>query len=76
MAINDFSELHDGVVLINLLEIISQKSFPRYVKNPKFAAQKLANITEALSFMETNYNIKFIGCNPGGNILFQLIRFY
>lgn len=69
LFITDFTtDLQDGLILINLLEIISGKRFPRYVKNPKFAAQKLANITEALNFMESEYDLKFIGLNAQGTV--------
>lgn len=77
MRVTDFTvDLHDGLVLINLLEIITGKTFPRYVKNPKFAAQKLANITEALQFMETHFGLKFVGCSSQGMTFFFFKRVF
>lgn len=70
MSVRDLTtDLHDGLVLINLLEIITNKSFPRYFKNPKIAAQKLDNISEAFKFMEKNFNMQLIGCNANGLLL-------
>ena len=59
----DFS---DGVMLINLVEIVSGASVGRYVQNPRFPAQKMANITEALNFMERVLGVKVVGCNARG----------
>ncbi|EFA77564.1 pleckstrin domain-containing protein [Heterostelium album PN500] len=56
----DFS---DGVMLINLLEVISGKKVSRYVRNPKFLQHKIDNIMVALLFMEKVLDIKVVGCN-------------
>jgi len=74
------TDLQDGIILINLLEILSGVSIHRYVKNPRFAAQKLSNITEAFQFMENHYHLKLIGCNASGICfesfhLFHLLTF-
>jgi filamin len=45
------TDFADGILLINLLEIISSKSFPKYNKNPKIQMQKLENLTFALDFL-------------------------
>jgi hypothetical protein len=45
------TDLADGVLLINLLEIISSKQIPKYNKNPKIQMQKLENLTFALDFL-------------------------
>jgi filamin len=45
------TDFADGVLLINLLEIISSKQFPKYNKNPKIQMQKLENLTFALDFL-------------------------
>jgi hypothetical protein len=64
MPVTDFTtDLADGLRLIALCEVLSGVKIPRYVKNPKFAAQKMANITEALDFMTKHFGIKFVGCN-------------
>ena len=67
MPVTDFTtDLADGLRLIALCEVLSGVKIPRYVKNPKFAAQKMANITEALDFMTKHFGIKFVGCNAQG----------
>jgi len=45
------TDFQDGLNLINLLEIISSKSLPKYNKNPKIQMQKLENLTFALDFL-------------------------
>jgi filamin len=45
------TDFADGILLINLLEIISSKSFSKYNKNPKIQMQKLENLTFALDFL-------------------------
>eukprot|EP01119_Soliformovum_irregulare_P005582 TRINITY_DN17323_c0_g1_i1.p1 TRINITY_DN17323_c0_g1~~TRINITY_DN17323_c0_g1_i1.p1 ORF type:complete len:494 (-),score=154.72 TRINITY_DN17323_c0_g1_i1:202-1620(-) len=52
MHINDLGkDLADGLLLINLLEIISGKSVGRYNKNPKIPTQKLENTAIAMKFV-------------------------
>jgi len=43
---------HSGVMLINLVEIISSKLVPRWNKNPKMPIHKLENINKALEFLK------------------------
>ncbi|KAH8312030.1 hypothetical protein KR044_009041 [Drosophila immigrans] len=45
----DFS---DGLRLILLVEVLSQKRIPRYNKNPTFRTQKLENVSIALEFLQ------------------------
>ncbi|KAH8388431.1 hypothetical protein KR093_006172 [Drosophila rubida] len=45
----DFS---DGLRLILLVEVLSEKRIPRYNKNPTFRTQKLENVSIALEFLE------------------------
>jgi filamin len=47
------TDFENGILLINLLEIISSKQFPKYNKNPKIQMQKLENLTFALDFLQT-----------------------
>eukprot|EP01123_Difflugia_compressa_P016275 TRINITY_DN999_c0_g1_i1.p1 TRINITY_DN999_c0_g1~~TRINITY_DN999_c0_g1_i1.p1 ORF type:complete len:746 (+),score=196.58 TRINITY_DN999_c0_g1_i1:57-2294(+) len=47
------TDFADGLMLINLLEIISSKPFPHYNKQPRIQMQKLENLTFALKFLET-----------------------
>ena len=70
MAVTDFTtDLADGLRLIALCEVLTGTKFGRYVKNPRFPAQKMANITEALEFMTRHFGIKFVGCNAQGTVL-------
>jgi len=46
------TDFADGLMLINLLEIISSKPFPKYNKQPRIQMQKLENLTFALKFLE------------------------
>lgn len=41
----------DGVLLIVLLEVLSQKSVGKYNKRPRVHAQKMENIEKVLSFI-------------------------
>jgi filamin len=53
MRINDLQkDLKDGVLLINLLEIISSKSVGRYNKHPKVPTQKYENTAIAMDFIK------------------------
>ena len=48
LILNDFSDLTDGILLINLCEILSGKSIGRYEKVPRLEFQKGSNINLAL----------------------------
>jgi len=53
MHVNDLQkDLKDGVLLINLLEIISGKSLGRYNKNPRVPTQKYENTAIAIEFVK------------------------
>lgn len=58
------SDFSDGLLLIQLLEILSEKKIPRYTKQPRFLSQKIDNISIALKFMEDVMDIKVVGCTP------------
>ena len=53
----DFS---DGIRLINLLEILSQKKVGRYSKKPRVHAQKMENIELALNFLTKKEGIYLV----------------
>eukprot|EP01133_Synstelium_polycarpum_P011983 gene11983-13990_t len=57
------SDFCDGVMLINLIEVLSGKKVPRYVRSPKFLQHKIDNVLIALAFMERHFDIKVVGCN-------------
>lgn len=45
-------DLQDGVLLINLLELLTDIKLPRYNKKPRIGVQRLANLNVALDFMK------------------------
>ena len=52
MIIDDLAvDLSDGLRLIALLEVLSQKRIKRYNKKPRMRAQKLENVQVALDFI-------------------------
>ncbi len=54
---NDFS---DGIRLIVLLEVLSQKKVGRYSKKPRVHAQRMENIEMALDFIMKKENIYLV----------------
>jgi len=64
MKINDIqTDLADGLLLINLLEVISDKSLAGYNKKPKIRAQKLENTGLCLRFLKQE-GIKLVAIGP------------
>jgi len=64
MKIEDLqNDLSDGLLLINLLEVISSKHLPGYNKKPKIRAQMLENTGQSLTFLK-NEGIKLVGIGP------------
>ncbi|RMX79109.1 hypothetical protein D0869_08544 [Hortaea werneckii] len=54
MVINDIvTDLSDGVILIHLLEILSQESLGRYAARPKLRVQRFENVNIALDFIKS-----------------------
>lgn len=54
MHINDIvNDLSDGVILIHLLEILSQESLGRYASRPKLRVQRFENVNIALDFIKS-----------------------
>ena len=53
-------ELSDGLSLIALIEVLSQKKVPRYNKRPNFRSQKLENVSVALDFLENVERIRLV----------------
>jgi len=65
MKIDDLEkDLHDGILLINLLEQISNKKLPKYNKKPKIRAQKLENLAIALKFLKGELTTPLVGIGP------------
>uniref|UniRef100_A0A1A9ZHE6 Calponin-homology (CH) domain-containing protein n=1 Tax=Glossina pallidipes TaxID=7398 RepID=A0A1A9ZHE6_GLOPL len=46
------TDLSDGLRLIALIEVLSQKRMPKFNKRPTFRSQKLENVSVALKFLE------------------------
>ncbi|KAF2764260.1 alpha-actinin, sarcomeric [Teratosphaeria nubilosa] len=54
VQVNDIvSDLSDGVILIHLLEILSQESLGRYAAKPKLRVQRFENVNIALDFIKS-----------------------
>ncbi|KAL7729866.1 hypothetical protein ACLKA6_014719 [Drosophila palustris] len=53
----DFS---DGLRLIALVEVLSQKQMPKHNRNPTFRTQKLENVSIALIFLQGEEGIKIV----------------
>ena len=52
LAVQDLTkDLNDGIMLINLLEIISNKKFPAYNKKCRVINQRLENLNACLKFL-------------------------
>uniref|UniRef100_W8AXR0 Filamin-A n=2 Tax=Ceratitis capitata TaxID=7213 RepID=W8AXR0_CERCA len=49
------TDLSDGLRLIALIEVLSQKRMPKYNKRPTFRSQKLENVSVALQFLEQEH---------------------
>ncbi|CAF3895693.1 unnamed protein product, partial [Adineta steineri] len=59
--LNDLQlELGDGLNLIALIEVLSQKKVPRYNKRPNFRSQKLENVSVVLDFLENTERIRLV----------------
>ncbi|CAF3849734.1 unnamed protein product [Rotaria sp. Silwood2] len=54
------SELSDGLNLIALIEVLSQKKVPRHNKKPNFRSQKLENVSVVLDFLENTERIRLV----------------
>jgi len=66
MKINEIDkDLSDGIILINLVEIISAKSLGKYNKNPRknIRAQLLENCAIPLKFLQKE-GLKLVGIGP------------
>lgn len=61
-----------GLVLIELLEVISGEPFPsRYEKTPNHRIKKVGNVGQALKFIESK-GVKLAGIGPEGTLLRHL----
>ena len=61
VALKSLSEdFKDGVLLIVLLEVLSQKSIGKYNKKPKIHVQKMENLQKVLSFITDTEGIRLV----------------
>ena len=61
LKIEDLNKgLSDGVKLIVLLELLSQKKLGRYNKKPRVRAQKMENAEVALDFLTKKERIRLV----------------
>ena len=61
MQIDDLAtDLTDGVKLIVLLEVLSQKPFGKYNKKAKIHAQRMENIDMALDFITRKEKVRLV----------------
>lgn len=61
------NELGDGLNLIALIEVLSQKKLPKYNKRPNFISQKLANVSMVLDFLENTERIRLVNIGKSTN---------
>ncbi|XP_033105527.1 filamin-A-like isoform X5 [Anneissia japonica] len=54
------TDLCDGLRLISLVEVLSQKRVGRFNKRPTFRSMKLENVSVVMSFLESKENIKIV----------------
>lgn len=66
----DFS---DGVKVIVLLELLSQKKLGRYSKKPRVRAQKMENAEVALKFITVTERIRLV--NIGKSVFYYLLDY-
>lgn len=54
----------DGIHLINLIEILSEKKLPKHNTKPKMRLHRLENISKALDFLQNVEKIKIVNIGP------------
>ena len=61
VAVKDLTtDFGDGVLLIVLLEVLSQKSVGKYNKKPRVHAQKMENLEKVLKFITDKEGIRLV----------------
>lgn len=58
-----YEDMKSGILLIQLLEVISSKSLGKYDQKPKMELQMLGNIEIALQFIK-NQGLKLVNIGP------------
>lgn len=76
MKIEDLNlDFRDGVRLIVLLELLSQKKIGRYNKKARIHAQKMENNQMALNFITKTERIKLVNIGKGKNEVISEVQF-
>lgn len=47
------TDLSDGIILVHLLEVLSNESLGRYASNPRLRVQKFENVNKSLEFIKS-----------------------
>lgn len=69
------TDLADGLKLIALIEVLSQKRMSKHNKRPTFRSQKLENVSVALKFLEIE-GIKIVNIGEFNCTQISLIKCY
>lgn len=73
------TDFGDGVKLIVLLEVLSQKKIGRYNKKPRVHAQKMENVQLVLDFITKKEKIRLVNigkeCMSGGTSMVMVVVF-
>ena len=63
------SDLSDGVRLIVLIEVLSQKKIGRYSKKPRVHAQRMENVEMALDFITKKERIRLVNIGKAMQVI-------
>lgn len=66
LVVTSLHDLHDGVILANLLEILDNLPV-KHTPNPKLVSNKLDNLNTCFHVLR-NHGIRPFGCTPEGDI--------
>lgn len=69
------TDLHDGVLLIKLLENLTSKKIRGYEKTPKITAHKMVNLDLVFQFLKKE-DIKIIGIGESMPVALNQLLFY
>ena len=67
------TDLCDGVKLIVLLELLSQKRLGKFTKKPRIHAQRMENVEIALQFITLKENIRLVNIGRSAIIIIIII---
>ena len=70
------TDFADGINLIVLLEVLSQKKVGRYSKKPRVHAQRMENIETALDFIMKKERIRLVNIGEPTSYYYDLVVHY